>query len=124
MKDSYKDWIADYVEGDGYGQCKEVTEAMAAAFPELAQVKGHYYCFTWGEREHRWLKTADGEVVDPTATQFPSKGTGEYVELDETAPRPTGKCPNCGEYCYDGKYCCSDRCHDEYVAYCNNPYSY
>jgi len=30
---------------------------------------------------------------------------------------PTGKCPNCGEYCYDGGDCCSERCHKEYVSY-------
>jgi hypothetical protein len=122
MDPRYAEWIAANVEGDGYGQCREVTERMAAAFPELARVRGHYYCLIWGEREHWWLTTPAGEIVDPTAAQFPSKGHGEYVPWIEGTPEPTGLCPQCGEYVYDGNTCCSDACSRAYAAYCMNPW--
>jgi hypothetical protein len=122
MHAKYLNWIGDNVKGDGYGQCREVTERMAADFPELIRVRGHYYDIAWGEREHWWLMTAEGDVVDPTARQFPTKGSGEYVPWDESRPEPTGICPNCGEYVYDGNTCCSDACSSAYCAYCMNPY--
>lgn len=120
INQQYADWIAVNV-AEPYGKCAEVTLAMAEAFPELTRVRGHYYCFAWGERTHWWLTTREGTIVDPTASQFPSRGNGEYVELDASAPMPTGKCPNCSGLCYDGGYCCSDRCGAEYAAYCMNP---
>lgn len=122
MKAIYKDWIDANVKDNGYGQCQEMTIAMAIAFPELTRVRGHYYCYGWGEREHWWLITNEGEIIDPTAMQFPSKGIGAYVPLDESLPQPTGMCPNCGGYCYNGGECCSESCHAAYVAYCMNPY--
>lgn len=120
MKPEYQTWIEENVT-ETYGKCSEVTLAMQEAFPELTRVRGHYFCIVWGEREHWWLKDGD-EVVDPTAGQFPSQGNGVYVEWDESQPEPTGMCPNCGDYCYDGKTLCSERCEIEYVAYCNNPW--
>jgi len=119
MKKKYKDWISEVTET--YGTCAEVTLEMVAEFPELTRVRGHYYCPFWGEREHWWLKDGE-EVIDPTFAQFPSKGAGEYVEWEEGQQEPTGMCPNCGEYCYDGGTCCSESCHNSYVAYCMNPY--
>jgi hypothetical protein len=122
MKEEYRRWIADNVQGDGYGCCSEVTEAMAAAFPELTRVRGHYYCWVWGERTHWWLEDTENNIVDPTAAQFPSKGSGTYVPSDETQAEPTGRCPNCGGYVYDGSTCCSENCSIEYAAYCRNPW--
>jgi hypothetical protein len=122
MNGQYLDWIAANVTGDGYGKCKEVTEKMASAFPELTRVRGHYYCPWWGERAHWWLTTPDGDIVDPTKTQFPSRGMGHYEPWDETAQAPTGKCPNCSGYCYNHQTCCSDECHNAYAAYCMNPH--
>lgn len=113
----YQAWIAANVEGDGYGQCAEVTTAMVAAFPELKRVRGHYFCLTWGERTHWWLVTPDGSIVDPTAAQFPSKGHGVYEEWAEGAEEPTGKCPNCDGYVYGGGTVCSDSCAREYERY-------
>lgn len=117
MQDRYREWIAQNVE-ETYGKCQEVTEAMAAAFPDLIRVRGHYYCFLWGERAHWWLVDEAGDIVDPTAAQFPSKGAGEYVPWDESAPVPTGMCPNCGELVYGGESVCSEACGTAYVAYC------
>lgn len=113
----YNKWIDENVEGEGLGKCKEITEKMSKCFPELKRVRGHYICPIWKEREHWWLVTNDGKIVDPTKRQFPSKGIGEYVLWDESKEVPTGKCPNCGKYCFNGKSTCSDECYDEYKAY-------
>lgn len=118
MKTAYTDWIKDNVTKT-YGQCAEVTQQMADAFPELTRVRGHYYCIVWGERAHWWLVDSDGTIVDPTADQFPTKGTGHYEPWVEGSAEPTGMCPNCGEYCYDGDYLCSKDCEVAYVASLN-----
>lgn len=115
--DPYEAWIADNVV-DPHNACREITLAMQEVFPELTRVRGHYYCPYTGERPHWWLVAPDGTIVDPTADQFPSKGSGVYVPWDESQPEPTGRCPNCGEYCYDGRELCSESCHRAYVAYC------
>lgn len=108
MLAKYQAWVDANVDGDPVGRCAEVTEAMAAAFPELTRVRGHYD--GWA---HWWLVDAQGQVIDPTADQFSPGGT--YVE--HVGPEPTGKCPNCGRYCYGGSFCCSDACADAYVRY-------
>jgi predicted nucleic acid-binding Zn ribbon protein len=120
---NYEEWIAAHFPSaeSAYGKCAEATLEMQEAFPELERVRGHYHCPIWGQREHWWLW--DGEkVIDPTAAQFPSKGTmGRYCALDEENPpqEPTGMCPNCGEMIYDGGYLCSERCERQYSAYCS-----
>jgi hypothetical protein len=119
----YLDWIAANI-AKAYGECAEATDRMAAAFPELTRVRGHYYCPIWGERAHWWLVAPDGSIVDPTASQFPSGGMGQYEAWDESRPEPTGMCPNCGGECFDGNYCCSESCGRAYAAYCMNPHSY
>jgi hypothetical protein len=103
------------------GTCEEATLAMQVAFPTLTRVRGHYYCPLWGEQEHWWLVAADGTIVDPTASQFPSAGRGMYIPWDESRAEPTGICPNCGEYAYGSGTCCSQTCHAAYVAYLMNP---
>ena len=112
----YSDWVAANVT-EAYGRCAEVTNAMAASFPELTRVRGHYHCPIWGERAHWWLVTASGLVIDPTKQQFPSQGTGEYVPWDESQEEPTGKCPNCGGLCYGEEAFCSHQCGREYVDF-------
>jgi hypothetical protein len=115
----YVSWIRANCP-EPYGKCAEYTALMVAEFPELRRVRGHYYCPAWGEREHWWCVALGGTIVDPTAAQFPSNGTGEYVEWDESKPEPTGKCPNCGGYVFGG-YLCSDRCDEEYRRYVSSP---
>ena len=108
---TYQDWIDQVPET--YGTCEEVTKEMQKEFPELRRVRGHYFCWTWGEREHWWLVDEINDcIIDPTKDQFPSKGTGTYEEWN--GPEPTGKCPNCGEYCYDGEQV-HEYCHDEFM---------
>lgn len=79
-------FLSDGVSESDYqkyrGKCKEMSEAAVAEDPTLRLVRGHYYCPIWGEQPHWWTVRPDGTVVDPTAAQFPSKGTGEYVEFD------------------------------------------
>lgn len=107
----YHEWISKNVPY-AYGTCKEVTERMQVAFPELARVRGYYICAFWGKREHWWLKTNDGTIIDPTAAQFPTKGRGAYEELLPDAKEPTGKCPECGIYVYGIEtFCCVEHAH-------------
>ena len=113
----YDDWIKSNVT-ESYGKCEVVTEAMQEAFPELQRVRGHYYCPIWSERQHWWLVDPEGRIVDPTKSQFPSKGLGVYEPWVDGTPEPTGMCANCGGMVYDGGTTCSEDCHAEYVAYC------
>ena len=111
-------WIAAWLAAnDPYGACREACDAMLLAFPALRLVRGHYQCPLWGDREHWWLVDPGGAIVDPTAAQFPTKGHAQYVEWDESQPEPTGQCPNCGDLCYEGNYCCSKACERAYTAY-------
>lgn len=107
MKPQYREWIehhAPRTPEEARGKCAEVTADMQKEFPELTRVRGHYYCHIWGERKHWWLIDRDSsEIVDPTVIQFPSKGHGHYEPWDEGEPEPTGRCPNCGQYCYTGR---------------------
>ena len=93
-----------------YGKCKEITEQMAKKHPELTRVRGHYHCPIWGKRAHWWLKDEQGNIVDPTAAQFPSRGGGKYEEWDESKIEPTGKCLDCGGDAFNGDTFCSSRC--------------
>jgi hypothetical protein len=109
MKSLYLEWIQRNVT-DPLGKCREYSEAMARAFPELSIVRGHYCCPQWGDREHWWLVDERGSIVDPTVDQFPSGGFGQYIPWTEGADEPTGKCIHCGEYCYHGRATCSPEC--------------
>jgi len=119
-------WIADYlrsVDGEVVGRCHAACKAMMLDFPGLALIRGHVR-FTGGDPleenrvwPHWWLADAAGRIVDPTASQFP--GILTYEPWDESGPTPTGKCPNCGGYCYHGRHVCSDKCSEEYLAYLN-----
>ena len=113
-----KDWIGK-LEGDLTGRCAEITQEMVREFPKLKRVRGHYHCSVWGEREHWWCVDADDALIDPTAAQFPSKGLGEYAEWDESQQEPTGKCRECGSYCYNDSAFCSDDHAKVYMAYIN-----
>lgn len=109
VSDVHKKWIEENYPTyeSAYGNCAAATTKMVEAFPELKRVRGHYYCAVWGEREHWWCEL-NGTIVDPTAVQFPTKGIGRYIPWDEDAEEPTGKCMECGDYCYDGHYFCCD----------------
>ena len=123
MKPEYEAWIKANVKENPLGECKRMAEAMAAAFPELRVVRGHYYCMVWGERGHWWCETSDHEVVDPTAAQFPTLGAGVYAEFTGLdSELPTGRCSNCGEACYNHANFCSDACGRAWVKMLNTAY--
>jgi len=120
MQPKYREWMNRWcLDNDPYGKCAEATLEMQKVFPELIRVRGHYFDAIWGERQHWWLIDNGGEIIDPTCGQFPTKGGGEYKPWNEGSIEPTGLCPNCGEYCFHNKTCCSSKCDTEYAAYLN-----
>lgn len=98
-----------------YGKCHETCLEMQKTFPELKLIRGHYFDPIWLDRKHWWLETKDGEIIDPTAIQFPSKGQCLYTPWDESQPEPTGKCPNCGEYTFNNEYV-HEECRTAFMA--------
>lgn len=115
---SYLQWTEEHVGPDPHGQCKEVTEQMAAAFPELRRVRGHYVCPSDGPQTHWWMVTPDGTVLDPTKEQFASKGQGAYEPHE--GPEPTGTCLNCGGLVYGETSFCNSNCTKEFASYIEN----
>lgn len=123
----YELWIQDnYPDSDSaYLKCAEATEEMIAAFPELKRVRGlasvaEPYNLPPTRTPHWWCVAPDGTIVDPTKHQYPTSILS-YEEVDESRGPPSGKCPNCGGFCYCGAYLCSDKCSEEYMSYLNNP---
>ena len=122
---TYAEWITSYVtsvNGHTLGKCGHATAAMKLQFPELRIVCGFAHC-AWGARQHWWCVAPDGQIIDPTASQFP--GVFEYEELDLKDPTtrarvPTGPCYWCGEDCFDPWYSvCSQECNDKAMAELN-----
>lgn len=74
---AYRDWITREVRTAGQGSCTGWTLRMQAAFPELMRVWGLVVRTDLPTRGmammagHWWLVTPDGQIVDPTAQQFP-----------------------------------------------------
>jgi len=89
---------------------------MQLEFPELRLARGYVFDGCWGERTHWWCVTPDGEVVDPTSSQFPALLPGSYQELGPNDRIPSGRCPNCGETVYDGATFCDSSCYSAMVT--------
>ncbi len=124
---AYNLWIEDnYPNGEtAYLKCAEATKKMIEVFPELKRVRGlasvrEPHDMPPTRTPHWWCVDPQGNIVDPTAHQYPTEIIS-YEEADETKGPPTGKCPNCGGLCYNGDYLCSDKCSKEYLDYLNNP---
>lgn len=101
----YAAWIADYRArvGGVLGRCSSATSEMVAAFPELTRVGGWVLTGFGAELEHFWCVTADGEVVDPTATQFQDMGQGGVIDYRAFEPGDevrVGRCMDCGADIY------------------------
>ena len=113
----YQAWIHEHypTSDSARSQCAVATSAMVVAFPELIRVRGWYSGI-----EHWWCKTDSGEIIDPTAHQFPDMGLSVYAEFREGVdPEPIGKCLNCGEYCWEWSpsHCtCSTECERSFMA--------
>lgn len=123
MKPEYTAWIESYTaaQPERYvrGKCREATVAMIETYPELRQAAGFVYC-TWGREEHFWCMTADGEVIDPTKSQY--HHVFRYEEIDLSDPEqvkkiPTGRCMDCGDDTYEDKTFCDERCEAATRAY-------
>jgi hypothetical protein len=141
----HTNWIAEYLRREDFkygdyhilrGSCWGACREMLRTFPELKLVRGHVLRGTRPELSedpsedlgldpgdgHWWLETKEGLIVDPTSEQFPvDKAKLFYKPFDESLANtlPTGKCPNCGGYCYNGKDFCDEDCGKEYTAYLN-----
>ncbi len=121
MEQEYLDWIEKNTAGEVLaGFCHSFCEKMRDAFPELIQCKGWYSSPVDGSRQHWWLKTVSGEIVDPTAKQFFMSGGNDYEEysLEVHGSLPIGKCMNCGDEVYKeddppASCCCSSQCAKE-----------
>lgn len=120
MESKYQEWIDGYI-AEGFkvnGRCKEVTEEMKTAFPELERVRGHVHMPCIPERGHWWLVTNDGTIIDPTVSQFSDPnyiyGGGkkpiEYEPLPDDFEEPKGKCMECGDISYYTSHACSRNC--------------
>jgi hypothetical protein len=127
MDSRYQSYIKERWVSNLGGKCAEATIDMVAKFPELKRVRGHYYCPFWGERQHWWCIAPDGTIVDPTVSQFPSLGSGKYVEWSEGEEEPVGRCVNCSKEVLMSKNSnvgpefCSMSCADSYIKYLNTP---
>jgi hypothetical protein len=121
MDTKYVDWIN--TNRDKYSQngCAEMTLDICEEFPSLTRVRGHYICDIWGKWTHWWVIDENGEIIDPTVDQFPSKGLGTYIPNVEGTAEPVGKCINCGEYIFEAKSkslsFCSKNCEKNTIAH-------
>lgn len=120
----YVEWIQSNIKSreDYWRTCSSVTLRMKEAFPELIRVRGHYNDIWFGPQPHWWLKTEEGVIIDPTCRQFSETQSWDlsghhslYEEVDEEHC-PTGKCINCGDYCYNGRETCREECYNEFRA--------
>lgn len=83
----YAAWIEAYLE-QGHaivGECRTVAIAMREAFPEL-ELRGGFVQRPLGRDLHYWLRAPSGEIVDPTAAQFPGLALDDYNDADTTDP--------------------------------------
>jgi hypothetical protein len=115
---AYEEWIADFRRHNVWvrGRCREATEALCEAFPELKPVAG------WANNaEHWWCVAPDGTIIDPTVSQFTSPIL-TYVAWKPGDLIRVGRCMNCGEDIMervetlrgDRKCICSDDCSAEF----------
>ena len=115
MKKQYRDFISRNSLDDpnvSMAMCVEMTRLMVQVFPELQIARG----IVWSEYNadnykkyfkqylHQWCVDPDGNIVDPTVSQYFLLGQLVYEEKDWTHAK---SCIGCGQY------------HDGY-AYCGN----
>jgi hypothetical protein len=116
--------MADFQEGrvNNYlryrGKCREMALDMVKKYPGLRLVRGFYHCPFWGKQAHWWAEDKNGNVIDPSAAQFPSNGAGEYEEFNGVI-----QCEECGKEVLeddayiDGNHAfCSGECFGRFVG--------
>jgi hypothetical protein len=128
---AYDQWIANYIAKESFirGMCKSACEEMKKVFPNLTLVGGKVLTIA-GEREHWWLLDENGQVVDPTRSQY--EGEIDYIPWTPSMEIIIGKCMNCGAIirgivlsldekywnCTDGSLnrdFCSNDCNKEFI---------
>ena len=124
MKVEYQDWINSHYPTFELAQlkCVEATKKMIKEFPELKLAKGAVrieepHGLPPTLTPHCWCLDENCDIIDPTVKQYFTKIL-EYTKYDDDN-LPTGKCPNCGEYCFNHTDLCSDKCEKEYEEYIN-----
>lgn len=60
-------------------RCKVLVGRLLDRRDDVRPVPGWYECPFLGRTEHWWAVTDAGEIVDPSALQFPSGGRARYV---------------------------------------------
>ncbi len=102
------------------GKCKELCEELCKNNADLKIVKGWYHCPIWNtEEQHYWCEDKQGDIVDPSAKQFPSEGNGLYKKFNGLV-----KCEECGKEfpleeaypTYNSHYLCSSKCFGKFVG--------
>lgn len=73
---AFTDWIEQHypTREAALGKCAEATSDMVEAFPSLKRIRGGYWCPIWGWRDHWWLVTPEGDIIDPAAEYVPAIG--------------------------------------------------
>lgn len=118
MNQKYEKWINAFQKENPKtrGLCTTATLSMVKKFPELTRVRGHVEdALCLKPIEHWWCVDSEDNIIDPTATQF--SVILSYTKRNENLREPTGKCPNCGNYCYNNHFCCCNKCEREYASY-------
>ena len=129
---TYQEYIDNLIEskyeGDArttLGKCMVEVPEMNKRFPELKEVRGFVYVEWFAghqrerKREHWWLESPDGDIIDPTAGQFPV--IEQYEAYEKGMDVRVGTCVNCGESLWGPpgtyKQFCGEICEDSYRAY-------
>lgn len=129
---SYDEWIDAYVARTPIvrGSCGSATREMNEAFPELHRVTGFVTTMMGETSEHFWLETSDGDVVDPTASQFRG-GVLEYRAFQPGDEVRVSRCMQCGDDIYaclaslddvpTRRSMCSDECEAAFIEWQEGP---
>lgn len=128
IQSEYQKYIEDHhsTYESCYRQCAPASKEMQRRFPELQIVRGHVETLG-GWISHWWLKTEEGEIVDPTAKQF--RGILGYEEWVPGEEIQVGRCMNCGDEIWRSvqnleitkqECICSDSCAKSFEMYLNS----
>ena len=120
-KDDFYRHYREHVYKKYRGKCKEFSVKLVERDSSLRLVRGYYYCPMIQEEEmHWWCENERGEIIDPTAKQFWSEGSGTYREFNGFF-----KCRACGKDILETKkdkivsgrhIYCNDQCYKEIIA--------
>ena len=121
MKIEYKKWIMENYPNPNKATSIEAVQTMKKEFSELKIIRGQVLVLEIYDSPpirvfHCWCETPEGELVDPTAHQFPIPILS-YEPLDESRGDPTGGCLYCGGFCYDNENVCSEKCSRDFKDY-------